>query len=81
MTAAARQYYLIARLDGELGLRALEKDLTRGAAPFIVNLSEFAHGFDYSARKPKAFNALTVVAFLIGLVILLVFIYAWFPNT
>jgi hypothetical protein len=74
--AAARQYFLIATLDGELGLTALERELTRSAAPLIANVTDYAHSFDYSARKPRPANALTVITILIGLVILFVLLYS-----
>jgi hypothetical protein len=67
-------------MQGELELRSLERELTRDSAALIWNVTELAHGFDYSASKSQRFNALTALVGLIGLAVLLVLLYTVSPS-
>jgi hypothetical protein len=80
--AAARQYYIIARIErGQtLGLRGIEAYLIAGAAPIVVNTTEFIHGIDWSETTRRS-NSLTAIVVVVWLALLLLFLYVMLSPT
>jgi hypothetical protein len=78
VAAAARQYYLISKLESyeRLDLRDLERQLTSGATPLIQNLTQSTHGINWSATNPRRLNVLTAVVLLICVTLLLTLLFA-----
>lgn len=78
VSAAARQFYLISLLEGHdrLGVRDLERSLTKVAAPIVINTMTYSHAAEESATTGRINNALTIAWGLLVALALLVLIYA-----
>lgn len=78
LSAAARQFFLISVLEGPrgLGIRELEKALTKGSAPLLANLLAYSHAAEEGASSGRTANLLSVTWMLLLGLLMLILLYA-----
>jgi hypothetical protein len=74
---SARQYYLIAKLEGDdaLRIRGMEDLLTKDGGWLIKKATKGAHMFLWNSVHPRTIGALSTLALVIGVFVTIVFVY------